>query len=371
MSKTSKPFKDQDIVRSDLNLEKWNLFGTQRSKGQRVIKRVIPAADGTTITQTVTIGLKGSSETLTAEDAKIFYLMLYHWDKNGRNPDGVIHGSFRSIFRDYKDFKGEDSSTFRFGNWEKKWFRKKLQKLMSIPIVYENAYQEKDGTRRNVVAFQLIKSASLFTRKKEFNPKQLYFDLSNFTIHEVIVKSILNQHVKPILLDVITRLKGELSVILYRHLDLIMADKVQFARKLEEFQKDFEIGASRSDNFVKQMRQACKELEGRDITTGRLESCRIERTEDGRHWKMVIKKGKRLSALIDSSQAPTLAEDEFEATLTAAQAFFATLSETEKFEVSELRDKFIREKYKSMGGELTAQMALVDAVELHRSASVQ
>jgi len=353
--------KKEDIVRSDLNLEKWNIFGTQRSRGQRVIKRVIPSMDGGTITQTVSIGLKGSSETLTAEDAKIFYLMLYHWDKNGRNPDGVIHGSFRSIFRDYKNYKGDDSSP-NYGNYEKQWFRKKLQKLMSIPVVYENAYQEKDGTRRDVVSFTLIKNASLFTRKREFNPKQMYFDLSHFTIHEVIVNSILNQHVKPILLDVITKLKGELSVILYRHLDLIMADKAQFSRKLDEFQKDFEIGASRADNFLKQMRLACKELEGQNITTGRLESCRIERTEDGRQWKMVIKKGKRLEALPTPAVADAPEDDELELTRWLASADTATHQA-----VHALRDEIFKTTYSGMGGDFTKNIALLDAIRKYRA----
>ena len=52
--------------------------------------------------------------------------------------------------------------------------------------------------------------------------------------------SALEKNMKPILVNVVTRLKKDLSIILYRHLDIIMADKTHFERMVDELKEEFE-----------------------------------------------------------------------------------------------------------------------------------
>jgi hypothetical protein len=72
--------------------------------------------------------------------AKLFYVLLDRWDKTGRNPEGIVTGSFREIF---STLKGDKSPSVRYGTWQKSWFKKKLDKLRTVPISFENAYHDK------------------------------------------------------------------------------------------------------------------------------------------------------------------------------------------------------------------------------------
>jgi hypothetical protein len=69
------------IVRSDVNLERWNIFGTQKTKGYRVMKRQWKDQNGALVSQEVTVGVPGSTDTITAQEAKVFYLLLNLWAK--------------------------------------------------------------------------------------------------------------------------------------------------------------------------------------------------------------------------------------------------------------------------------------------------
>jgi len=361
--KTTTINQQKEIVRSDINLEKWSIFTTQRRHGLRVLKRGTTLEDGTNLTQSVSIGGKGMVDTLTAEDGKIFYLLLDMWEKGGRNPSGTVHSSINRILNSL--ISSSDGSTpklTRRGNWSKAWFEKKVKKLLSIPLVYEWAYRNKDGSWRTYESLTLLSSADIFERRFRSLKKQGFFDFSSFTIHPVIIKSIRERNIKPIRLDVILRLKKEISVILYRFLDLILFDKAHYERDVDDLAKELDFGASRRKDLLKQLREACAELQGNDLSTGSIHYCRVEKRVDVPGWKLTVHKSKR-KTLPDPAEIPVGDGDIVTREFQESQTLYGTLTKEEQAEVNALKDDVVRYKYGGFGGEFTQKLAFIEAVK--------
>ncbi len=362
-STSDKNLKNKELIRSDLNLEKWSLFATRGNRGMRVLRREKLLPGERKIAQQVTIGLKGSKEVLTTEEGKLFYLFVDMWEKRGRNPNGLIYSSINKILNDLISRKeGTKPKNVRRGGWSKKWLMEKIKKMLSVPIVYESAYENKDGTIRSIESFTLLSKADVFDRK--ISPNQSYFDFSSFVIHPVIVKSILEKHVKPIRLDVIVELKMEISVVLYRFLDLVMADKVQFERDIIKLAESLGFPASRRDNLIRKLRDCCVELEGKDLTTGRIGYCRVEEMANKNGWKLVVKKVRQTAALTKKNdKAPAVvgtsevSDDELWLSL------YEKMSEEKRKAVNADAIKIYELKYAGYGGEFTRHMALLDAIK--------
>jgi len=355
------------LVRSDLNLEKWNIFATQRNKGLRVLKREKQLPDGTKLSQQVTIGLKGSDETLTTEEGKLFYLFLNMWERGGRSKDGTVQSSLSRLLNDLiPGEEGAPKKTVRRGNWSKRWLRNKIKRMLTIPILYELAYENKDGTLRDYESFTLLKAANIYERKLARNNKQGYLSLSQFSLHPVIVNSILEKNIKPVRLDVYMRLKKEISLILYRYLDLIMSDKTQYERDVEELQQQLEFGPSRLDNLLRDLRESCAELEGKDLSTGRIEYCRVENRAHGNGWKLVVKKGKQVPQVEAKAIENDPEPDPDEQRVKALMALYETLPDAVKAKIESIQEEILKERYKGMGGAFTQRLALIDAIQQYK-----
>lgn len=355
------------IVQSDISLEKWNIFSTKKSTGYRELKRTFETKDGSVTEQTVCIGLPDSKETLMTQEAKIFYLFLDLWDKSGRDPNGIVSGSFREIYTTLRAI--DQKSTKRFGNHEKKWFSEKLTRMVRVPIVYKNAYKTKDGNYSVEESFTLLQRNELFERKND--QKKRYFALSSFTLHPLIVKSILGHNIKPLRLDVLVGLKKEISIILYRHLDLVMSDKPKFERRIEILSEELNFGASRKDDLLRQLRQACKELEGKDISTGRIAVCFIVKTKDKKSWKLVALKGPQSSPRLPENAAEDISTPDSsplpENTLHPELfLYFEKQPPEEQEKIRNIADDIFRATYK-MGGEFIRKLALQDAILAYKS----
>ena len=350
------------LIRSDINLEKWNLFSTRNNIGFRVIERKRTNLDGTTVIQKVSIGRPGSTETLTAQEAKIFYLLLNQWDKAGRNPDGVIHGSFREVYLALRGRKSwEKGRIVRLGDREKSWFEKKLDKMIGTVITYEEAYQTPQGDFLTKESFTLLNRIDLFDRKTDAQKR--YFDFSSFTIHPLIIKSILGRNMKPLRLDVIVTLRKEISIILYRFLDLILFDKTKFERNVDELAEDIGLKSSARKDLLRRFREACRELEGRDLSHGRISYCALEETADKKNWKLVIRKSPQLK----DTEAPSLPVSPPFAAHPGQEivSSFEKLPPAEQEKIRALADDIFRDRYK-MGGDYTKKLALLDAITEYR-----
>jgi len=111
--------------------------------------------------------------------------------------------------------------------------------------------------------------------------------------HERLLSNLLWQYTKPFRLDVLTELSGELSVLCYAYLDLLLADKTELELTTRTLFEDLKIEGKRYryPSVRKQsLEPVMTELQGIKLSSGVLEEIRLERTQSGEDWKLVLRK---------------------------------------------------------------------------------
>jgi hypothetical protein len=118
-------------------------------------------------------------------------------------------------------------------------------------------------------------------------------EVGYFRFNGFILKNLLANHTKPVLLDTILTLQSDIAQLLYVYLDLIMADKQRYERRSKELFDDVGLeGVEYRKPSVRRriLVKVLTELRGRLLTTGVLASARLERTKDRKDYKAIFRK---------------------------------------------------------------------------------
>ncbi len=272
-------------MRPDLNIERWQLFATSQFKGNSrelvrgsakvIIGRVRDASEPQGYRE---VGV------LRIPEMKCFYALVKLWEEAGRPWEESVSFSLYEVARVLgMSWSGRTCALLE------EW----LDRLKKIPIDWINAYHQKDlGITESVLhSFTLLSDLVLYKRSVSGTVRQAQ---SSFKFHERVLRNLVEHYTKPLNLRVLLRLKKEISVLLYRHLDLIMADKDRYERTTEGLLREdlqLEGGRYRYPSRRKQVLEpALRELEGVELSTGVLQGARLERTSDGSDWKVVFEK---------------------------------------------------------------------------------
>src|SRR5205823_4731009 len=108
-----------------------------------------------------------------------------------------------------------------------------------------------------------------------------------------ILHNLLANFTKPLLLDVMINLKSDIGVLLYSHIDLMLARKDTYERRTKELFADLGLTNpeyNRQYERYRALKKAMAELQGVRLSTGVLKVATIERTVDGKDYKTVFKK---------------------------------------------------------------------------------
>lgn len=281
------PKEKREIIRQELNIEKWPLFATSTyRKKSREITRELTLENGDKAIRKVIIGRINENEVgvLRITDYKIFCALVKLWEEAGKPVVTGVNFALHEIAHLLGTVWG--GKTY-------KEIREALTRLKAIPITWEDSFYQKDTktTEKMIDYFNMLEDLKIFERRKD---KQLYLAFSHFKFNKRIVDNLLNNYSKPLYLDVIIKLNKEISVLLYRHIDLIMADKNYYERKTQPLFNDLDLSEYVYPSKRKQLLEpVLEELEGIELTTGVLSQARLEKTTDGKDWKVVFKKSKK------------------------------------------------------------------------------
>ena len=283
------PKEKRETIRQELNIEKWPLFATSTyRKKSREITREIMLENGDRAIRKVTIGKINENEVgiLRIADYKILCALVKLWEKAGRPADIGVNFALHEI---------SHSLRIDWGGKTYKEIRRALTRLKAIPITWEDSFYQKDTktTEKIIDYFNILEDLKIFERKRD-KAEQPYFAFSIFKLNYRIVSNLLNNYSKPLYLDVILKFKKEISVLLYGHIDLVMADKNLYERKTQQLFGDLELSEYDYPSQRKRLLEpVLEELEGVELTTGILDYAKIEKTTDGKDWKVVFRKSKK------------------------------------------------------------------------------
>lgn len=181
--------------------------------------------------------------------------------------------------------------------WGKKQLlllKRSLRSLRKVPITWQYSFFDKDAGRhhRFEEPINLLSKLRIYESRNLRSRSNGYEGVSYFRFNEQIEKNLLRQHTKPVLVDVVMEIRGEIALTLYAFLDVVMADKFTWqrraARLLEEdlFVRGKYVWPSERLRLI---RRAVEELEGKPISTGILRLAMVK-TKDDRDYKLIVKK---------------------------------------------------------------------------------
>jgi hypothetical protein len=274
-------------VRPDLNLEKWSIWQPAKStnKKTRVLRREVVSGTGDRITSEVTIGYVDRIGTITTEDQKTCYALIKIWEENGRPPDKT-YLSLRRLAR------------VKMKKWGTNVIEAEshsLTRLRAVPLILVNAYFDSTSkeTAEVLDTFNILADLKIITHRKDGHITR---EAAYFKFNDLILKNLLNNYTKPVLLEVVLGFKSEIAQLLYTHLDLVMARRNYYERKSQELFFD-DLGLHGEEEYKypsgrkRKLEKALQELRGVRLSTGVIASATIEKTKDGKDYKVVFQKG--------------------------------------------------------------------------------
>lgn len=290
-------------IRPELNIEKWPLWKPASSKNPprvRAYEREITLPDGTRGTAKLTVGFTDKGD-LTTEDQKTWYALIKDWEEKDR-PEGLTSMSLRRLAKHLDRGWGTnviDALT------------ESLRRLRVTPFSWENSYFDKatGETIEILDTFNILSELKIVTRKKDGVVKR---ELGYFRFNDFIIKNILAKNTKPLLFHIVTSFKSEIAQILYTHIDLILTGSPLYERRTKELFDELgiigkEYGYPSGRKRI--LERALKELSGKPLSSGGvIASATLEKTKDGKDYKVIFRKGAAPKAKTSATDAP--AQDE-------------------------------------------------------------
>lgn len=292
--KDEKKPKKGVIVRADLNLEKWPIFTTRKdSSDGRILKREYTDARGARVTERVSIGKSTLPDgevcgPFRATDFKVMCVLLHLWDADGRPTDRAVGFSIYQLAKILGISPAGDNIAA---------LRSCIMRLKNTPIQWVNSYKVggKGGkTLKSVSQFNILSDIGFLTKTEDGVTAEV---ASTFRFNPLILQNIVDLYSKPVLLSTIATLKRDVSVILYRHLDLMLAKKDRYERVLDKLIDDLGLDndaypfPSHKKSLIE---PAARELRGLPVSTGFIERAEIVPTENGKDLKLVVVKAATL-----------------------------------------------------------------------------
>jgi hypothetical protein len=259
------------------------------------LERGIALPDGTRGTAKLEVGFTHLG-TITTEDQKMFYALIRHWEENGKPADRPVYFSDRVIARLLKK-RGWGTNVITA-------ITASLRRLRTTPLRWIKSYHRQESPDREMeeeTLFNFLDTLKIVTRKEHghVTNQQGYFQFDR-----EILSNLLNQYTKPLLDEEFFRLQTEIGQLLYTHVDLILATKDERGRMRTFYERKtrdlfYDLGLLQENpsykypsNRKQALLRPIAELQGFRLSTGVLKSIVIEKTSDGKDYKVVFQKGR-------------------------------------------------------------------------------
>jgi hypothetical protein len=295
-------------IRSELNIEKWPaIWQPAKSKNRpvlRTMERETVTPDGNRVVSRVEVGFTQLG-TLTTEEQKTLYVLIQLWEDSGK-PDVQVFFSTRAVARMLKK-KGWGTNVIQA-------ITKSLRKLRTIPIEWINSYYDKTAEGAVVVdhrPFTILGDLRIVERRQD---GAVNSSLGYFKFDDHILSNLQLNYTKPVCIEEFFKLKSEIAQLIYTHIDLMLCDKTKYERKSKELFDDLGLKNAEYTHMYERKRaleRAVSELEGIRLSTGTLRSAAVEKTKDGKDYKVSFQKVTRADAVFDllPEPAPVVVND--------------------------------------------------------------
>ena len=297
--------KQRRLVRSELNLEKNAVFTVSTyKKKSREVSVETRGSNGEIAKRVMVVGRTAEGvETgvLTTTHFKVYLVLVELWEKAGRPINDPVH------FTVYKVIKRlglqDDGRTYSI-------IKRALYGLRQIPIEFIDSFYTRDDDFRSLKPFTILGYLDMYERKNIGKRKKIRA-YGEFQFDRHILESLLNNHVHPLRLDIIScfRKHKDLAVLIYTYIDRSIAFRGRFEIRLEKLFGNLDL-SQRHVKYPSDRKRVIgpvlDQIRGRELSTGVLSDIDIVRTVDGKDYKLVCGKKpftKRLKKQEELSQS--------------------------------------------------------------------
>jgi hypothetical protein len=240
-------------------------------------------ADGTRIKSRVEVGYTQLG-TLTTEEQKLLYVLIKLWEDEGK-PEAQVFFSTRGLARMLKK-KGWGTNVIHATT-------KSLRKLRTIPIEWINSYRDQTKSGEVLVdrrPFTILGELRIVERRQD---GAVNSSLGYFKFDDHILSNLQLNYTKPVCIEEFFKLKSEIAQLVYSHVDLMLFDKSRYERRTKELFDDLGLKNAEYTHMYERRRaldKAVKELRGIRLSKGSIKSATVEKTKDGKDYKVVFVK---------------------------------------------------------------------------------
>lgn len=256
----------KEWIKEDLNIARLPIFQTikKRERSLKITKKRENEK------QMILVGIINDIEvgTFTTLDYKVFmYLIKKYLDLDDKNEP--IKLKLKELLEEI-NFKNIGGSAYSM-------LKKSLKRLATIPIYFTNFVKKQNGGFIETEEIMtLIRSEDLkFTniREKGKTERKITLQISK------LITSNLNEHyTKPLIFSEIKKLKNEISIIVYRYLDIVLANHDFIKKDWMQLSKELCFSYRYISEVKRAVLPALEELKGKFITTGMLVDFKKTRT---------------------------------------------------------------------------------------------
>ena len=181
----------EELIRAELNIEKWPLFTISQFKGKSreyIRQEILPSGD--IQSHRVTIGRipGGEAGVLRILDLKCYYALIKLWEDAGRPVDRPVAFAIHRI------------AILLGRSWSGKTHRQikeSLLRLRGLPITWISSFYRKDTdtTEELLELFNILSELRIYERR-EAGRRTLA--LSSFKFNDLLLRNLVNNHSKPL-----------------------------------------------------------------------------------------------------------------------------------------------------------------------------
>lgn len=285
-------------VRLELNEAKWVAIWAPthskvKVKGGRRIERKLNDTD----IQAITVYYVPDIGTLTTDDLRTYLALILIWEKNGRPTDKPVPFSLAQLARAM-------GITWRAKTGVQ--LRCSLNRLGIVPMKWENCFYHKPSDQfLTVIMPRHILSYLTFGEKREKGKKVADQDHGAFKFDPHVLDNLMANYSKPIYIDDALALNNELAILLFMHLDIVMADKKLYERNSAELFRELGLQDQKKYQYLSGRQQALqpalKELLGKRLSTGVIRKIDLITNINGDDHKLTVRKGSFQELVIEAA----------------------------------------------------------------------
>ncbi len=281
--------KEKPVVRSELNLEQNSVFAVSTYRGKsREISVTMINANGETYERKAIIGKTADGiETgvLTTHHFKLYLVLTKFWEDAGRPVNDTIHFTILQIIR-YLELADSGNNYKRIKRW--------LRNLRQIPLTFvDSFYVPEVAEHIDLTDITILNHLRICEQNTGKSRKTRGY--GEFQFDRYILQNLINNHSHPLRLDVIKSFKKhqDLAILLYSYIDRSLAFRSRYEIGLEKLFQHLDL----SQNYVNypshrkaKMEPVLEQLRGKELSTGVLAYIQVQKTVDGKDYKLVCHK---------------------------------------------------------------------------------